>query len=381
MNKHSYVLCIGYRQQLAKALYKKGIPYSIYTDKKIKKEPKGVDQIIYGDIPSTTYKVRKMFEKISSLGVQPNFVIAGTEAAVYPASLLRSAFGARLSEHSMIRRCSSKAEMKAYLKQKNIPMTDFVIGTGQEKAKELIKRLSLPVVAKRVNDSGGRGVVICQSLPELEEQMGPGKIYEKFIDAPEGSVESFVHKGEILFSSVTEYYKKGVSNLVPASYPEDEIQEILELNKKVIKELRIVWGLTHLEFYRDAKGLLFGEVALRPPGGYIMKLIEEAYDFDPWQAFLQVELGEKPDLPKSLKASHFAACYIYHPGPGEVKKVNQELKLKTLSKHKVKIAVGDVTASRTGVGEDYGYTLLKSESLEDLLNDLKNPQLQHVVEI
>ena len=33
-------------------------------------------------------------------------------------------------------------------------------------------------------------------------------------------------------------------------------------------------------------GLLFGEIALRPPGGYIMNAMHHAYGFDPWAAFV-----------------------------------------------------------------------------------------------
>lgn len=53
------------------------------------------------------------------------------------------------------------------------------------------------------------------------------------------------------------------------------------MNHQVIKALNIKWGLTHLEYYGDRNGELFGEIALRPTGGYIMELIKCAYDFDP----------------------------------------------------------------------------------------------------
>src|SRR5690606_5219991 len=116
-------------------------------------------------------------------------------------------------------------------------------------------------------------------------------VYESFINAPEGSIESFINNNEILFTNITEYYKKTQANLLPAPFSKDELQQIQNLNEDVISKLNIQWGMTHLEFYRHPNGLYFGEIALRPPGGHIMAILKTAYGFNAWEALLAVELN------------------------------------------------------------------------------------------
>lgn len=374
-----YVLCVGYRQQLAKALANAEIPYSVLSDKALKKRPAGVDQVIIAEYPRSEKSLKTLELHLSESEVRPTHVIAGTEAAVFPASFIRKYFHARASEQTLIRRCSSKAEMKLYLSKKDVPMTKFVIGTGKESAKELVDYLGLPVVVKKFNESGGRGMHICESAEELGQHLGKNQLYEAFINASEGSVESFVNRGEILFTNVTEYFEKGFSNIVPASYSQGEIKDILELNKQVIQKLKINWGMTHLEFYRHKDGLLFGEIALRPPGGYIMQLMEEAYGFNPWEAFLNVEIDRDMSFPK--KAKTHAACWVHHPGVGQVRDVKMTVNLQSLKKHKIKVKAGDRIAMRSGVGEDVGYSLFVSDDVNVLKKDLASQELQSVIQI
>ena len=93
--------------------------------------------------------------------------------------------------------------------------------------------------------------------------------------------------------NVTEYHRIGHCNLVPAHYSEKELELIHELNRRVIKALKIKWGMTHLEYYLTDEGILFGEVALRPPGGHIMDCMSIAYDVNIWDHFIDVELLQK----------------------------------------------------------------------------------------
>ena len=38
-----------------------------------------------------------------------------------------------------------------------------------------------------------------------------------------------------------------------------------------------------MEVFLGEEGPVFGEIAARPPGGYLMDLIPRAYGFDPWE--------------------------------------------------------------------------------------------------
>jgi len=119
-------------------------------------------------------------------------------------------------------------------------------------------------------------------------------IAEKWIKGKEFSVESFIRNGKIIFRNITEYYELYHLNIVPASLDRGTSKRIYKLNDEVIKKFGINQGMTHFECYLTKDGLIFGEIALRPPGGYLMDLIQTAYGFDPWIELLNIESGKKP---------------------------------------------------------------------------------------
>ncbi len=339
-----YILITGYRQQLAKAIYKLGIPYSIVAEKPIKTPPPGVDEIVI--CPFVEIHTEQGVKGLN-LKHRPTHVIAGTESGVFPAAVLRRIYNARRSSKTLLIRCTDKMAMKKYLRKHDIPMGGFVTHRRGLTAEELIKKLGLPVVVKDRKNSGGRNVVIAKTLEELRPLLAPQRLYEQFLDAAEGSIESFVEGGKIIFSSLTEYHTNKVANIVPAGYSTDEIDRIRSLNAKVIKALNIKWGLTHLEYYRKpneerlGSGELFGEIALRPPGGYIMELIKGAYEFDPWDVFVKIELG----LPVESLPTDAVRVYgtvLLHPGEGIVNSVVAPSKTDypTLSKASIKAKKG-----------------------------------------
>jgi hypothetical protein len=361
-------LITGYRQQLAKAINQLGIPYSIVAEKPVKTKPHGVSEIVVCPFSQISTEAGVM---ALNLKHTPSHVIAGTESGVFPAAVLRRIYQARRSSKSLLVRCTDKTAMKKHLRKHDIPMGGFVTHRIGLTAEELVVKLGLPVVVKDRKNSGGRNVVMANSLEELQPLLAPQRLYEQFLQAAEGSIESFVENGKIIFSNITEYHTIKVANIIPAAYPADETERIKVLNEKVIKAMNIKWGLTHLEYYRHPNGELFGEIALRPPGGYIMELIKRAYDFDPWEVFVKVELGLAVDgLP--THATRVAGNVLLHPGAGVVSHVSQPNKADypTLDKTSIKVKIGDQVNQRHGVGEDIGYCIFSAEKYANVNQDI-----------
>jgi len=363
-----YILITGYRQQLAKAIEKLGIPYSILAEKPLKVRPVGAEEIMI--MPFSNIKKGMNISDLN-LSKMPTHVIAGTESGVFPAAILRRLFNARRSTETLLKRCTDKMEMKKYLRHHKVPMAKFVTHRKGIKAQEIINNLGLPVVVKDRKNSGGRNVVIAKSVEELRPLLAPQRLYEQFLRAAEGSIESFVENGSISFTNVSEYHTIKLANIVPAGYAADEIERIHALNRQVIKALNIKWGLTHLEYYRYPDGVLFGEIALRPPGGYLMELMNRAYDFDSWEIFVKVELGLPLDnLP--TQANHYCGIVLFHPGAGTVNSISKPNKddYPSLVKTSIKVKAGDQIAPRQGVGEDVGYCILSANNHAELNQDM-----------
>ena len=364
-------LVLGHRQGLNQALEQLGIPYFLVTNHEIKFPPKGASLLQLDKYPLTPGELESFSERLSRFNFTPTHVIAATEAGVLPATYLRRLFNCRISKHSVIRKCALKSEMKKYLQEFDVPMTPFVLSSKTKNLDEISNAIGFPFVAKEINNSGGRGIVFVNQPSDFIINKKSSYIFEKFIDGSEGSVESFVQGGEILFTNLTEYFNKKFSNILPAQYSHELKEQIYNLNKLVIESLNISWGMTHLEFYQTAGGILFGEIALRPPGGYIMQLLKEAYDFNPWMAFASIELGLDFDFPK--KAKSFAGCLVHHPGKGLVAEITtpSQASLKT---HKIKVKIGDEIKDRAGVGEDIGYSIFVGSDIGQLKRDITELQ-------
>ena len=364
------VLVMGYRQELCRTLERLGIPYVIWSGRKLKSDRACLHTHV-GEFPRNNNKIFGVLSKLNQFGPFTH-VIAGTEASVYPAAVARRILKAREASISVALRCHDKLQMKSYLFRHGIPMTDFVAGDDIDDTKAILQRLGVPLVIKERQESGGRGIRLVESEQDLIRYAGRRKIIEKFVSAPEASVESFVNKGKIQFESVTLYHKKRHANLVPGGLAPELQQALLVMNRDVISALKIRWGMTHMEAYLSDDGILFGEIALRPPGGYIMELISKAYDYSAWEALVHMELDLPFEFPDANSSQ--TAVYIIHPGGGTVEHIEQweEIKdLPSIYRAKLKVKPGGVIGERIGVGEDAGYVLFSNRDREKLLADVE----------
>jgi len=311
-------------------------------------------------------------------------VIAGAEGAVVRAAWARRALGARAAPFTISLRCHDKRAMKRYLRERGIPMTAFLEGAPDLDAAAVIEALGLPVVVKARGRSGGRGISFARDEASLRALLATGRrsdaMLERFVDAREASVETMVVDGAIRFASVTEYWVKGAVNVVPAALTDAECDAVLALNRRVIEALRITWGLTHLEVYRTDDGPLFGEIALRPPGGYIMEAISLAWGFDAWRAFACVELGRPVDFPDA-PARH-AATWIIHPGPGRVAAIEGAEAVRAIDgveRLRIKVQLGDTVGPREGLGNEIGHARFVAEDRAALLEAVERARETLVV--
>lgn len=350
-------LVIGYRSGLAKALQRLGIPAHYWVESPTK-VALAVDQVTVQPLGRSARQHKAYARALASHGPFSH-VIACTEAAVVPASHARRELDARRSIHTKVLRCHDKQLMKEMLRQHGIPMTDFVTAKDGLSGTEIADRLGEPVVVKSVAASGGRGIEFLSAKAAAEGIPLKGRIAERYVDAPEISVESFINRRKILFTNVTNYAKTKHINVLPNVLSEPTLRAVLQLNARVIEALNLDWGITHLEMYLTEEGPIFGEIALRPPGGYIMDLMSLSYGFDSWDAFARVEL-DLPFSPPRGKPTYSAAI-VLHPGEGRVRTTFDVQALRRqpdVARANLKIAPGDTVSARLGVGSDVGYVIL-----------------------
>jgi biotin carboxylase len=355
------VLVIGPRLALIDHLRARGIPFSVWREH-ASFALADAQRVLTAPFWNTTEKLKRTIAEAFG-GTRYSHVIAGTESAVYPAALARRLLGARLSPATTALRCRDKLAMKEYLADFDIPMTDFMAESSARSATDVFARLGTPVVRKRRKSSGGRELSFVHREQDLVLQKDGRNILERFVAAPEASIESYLNGGEIRFVNTTRYVEKRHVNFVPADLDAAVLTAMLALNRRVLKALKVNWGITHLEVYLTGNGLLFGEIALRPPGGYIMNAMRHAYGFDAWAAFVAMELNEPFNFPQA--PSGYACVEILHPGSGVVTAVRGEQRVRehpAMREFRLKVHPGDLIGERQGSGQDVGYLLHVSSS-------------------
>ncbi len=358
------VLVAGYRRPLIEALMRMNIPFAVWHDSKVKLLP-GVSEFVCAPFSESKQQIARVLEPLQKRGAFTH-VIAAVERSVYCASLARRVLGARMTRHSVILRCFDKLKMKQFLAQRSVPMTPFMHLKKDTETADALAKLGSPVVVKGRKSSGGRGIKVHTDAAKLRQDVSQRRIVEAYVRGDEVSVESFINHGQIQFTNITRYHQKGRINIVPAALDDDLARQILELNRKVIGDLKIPWGITHMEVYLTEGGILFGEIAVRPPGGYIMELLGEAYAFDAWHALICMETDQPFAFPAGQPL--FAAAVLITPGEGVVTAIKGEQVVRSL---RLKAKLGAQVAPRESVGSDSGVVFLVSPSMQALLEAVR----------
>jgi len=302
-----------------------------------------------------------------------NFVIAATESSVDIAAMIREEFKLSGTPLKISNILHNKNEMKHEALKHGIPITKFHLITDKDTPEALIEKLGLPLVVKPIAESGARGVMVLKSIEQVREHAKLGLLAESFVEGTEVSVETFIHNGRAIFHNITDYLHQWKKSILPATLDQDLEQNIIKINDQVIKGFGVNNGMTHAEFYLTKDGPVFGEMAVRPPGGYYMDLIEYAYGFNPWQTYVELETATTP-APLPTKANKYACVLMFHPGAGIVDEITgiETIKaLKEIEQFTFKIAAGSEVAEHDSTSSEIGHVLMSARSRQILLEKLK----------
>ncbi len=290
-------------------------------------------------------------------------VLALTEGSVAPAAALRAALGVPGLPPSAAARATDKQQMKAAIRAAGLPCTDYVTADEGLDRDALAARLGLPLYLKPRLGAGSRGTRRVERVEDLPETLAPGWLAEAAITGEEMSVEALLVDGRRRFTNPTEYLIPGRANIVPRPAPPATARELGELLDRALAALGITRGIVHMELFLTAGGPLFGELAARPPGGYLLRLIELAYGFDLWEAWLASELGAPPArLPARARCS--AGARLFHPGGGRLVAVTGERETAALPgvvELQVRSHPGDLIPPRLGVSQEVAHLIVAGD--------------------
>lgn len=327
-------------------------------------------------------KWSQLAHKLHNSFGMPVLVVACVERAVLPAAYMREALGLAGISSEQAYRAVFKPAMKAFFRANGVAMTEFCYFDKSVGRRQLLACCKLPLVVKLPDSSGGRGMLVYRHEEELPHRLPARRLVEALVLGKEYSVESWVQQGKVLLENYTEYVEPGIASLLPAPLDPQQMEGLRLLNRQVITSLGVQNALTHMEvFYTQEGKWLFGEIALRPPGGMLMELMSLAYGMNAWQVWWQLMLGEPLERADWQPIAH-AAVHLIYPSVGLVERIEGLERVRQLSSvvdvH-LRLRVGTHIRPRLGVGQYYGYILFRHVYPEVLYDDLhKSRQLLNI---
>jgi len=374
------ILLVDKRKDALHALQAQGHHVTVVHEQPFLKQP--AFPIVIADLSNNELSY---WQKIAGplLPVGFDAVLASSERAVLPAAFLRSALGIPGTSIEVAQKCTNKVIMKTVISQAKIPCASFTFADNEDlNGAIIIKRLGLPLVIKPRIGSGGRNNKVIYQHKDMPSHISPLFLAESLVSGIEMSIESFIVNGEIVFTNITEYFQNRFANILPAEISETQQRLVHQLNQAVIKALNIQQGLTHLELFLNQQGAIFGEIALRPPGGHIMKLVEYAYGFNAWNAWLMVECGQK--LIVNAYPQQSAGMWIYYPPCGVVKAIDgveHARQMPGVKTCRLLLKSGDIISERKGSGEQKGYIIVTGSDRDTVAKRLERAYQAITIEV
>lgn len=365
-----HIVFVGYRKEAILLAKKKGYIVSVWSERILPASAKSfIDFSIVSSFTPTPILPIAVQTWLQSLPPISCF-LALTESAVIPAAVAKQAI-LGIDEIALAIQCHDKYVMKQHANQHHIITTEYCLLDQTVDFKQRIKDWGLPIYAKPRTSSGGRGLHKVETEQQLRQLKQQNYLLEKAITMEELSIELFVYQGKIIFLNLTKYFEHHSINIVPRLTSDEQYPLLYEFAEKVVSAYGIINQIVHIECFIDKNTILLGELAIRPPGGYLMNLIKLVYDFDPWQALIDIALGQQPYCQE--KALQHAAVYIFHPGAGmitDISGINAITELPGFYSYQLKKKSGATLSKREGSGQSLGYFMFIAPEQEQLITSL-----------
>jgi hypothetical protein len=230
-----------------------------------------------------------------------------------------------------------KDQMKTVFEQAGVPCARHKLAVRAADALEFTERVGFPVVVKPPAGAGAKSTFRLDDSADLNawlEMAPPSPQYpaqiEEFLTGDEGSYDSVMIDGQVVWDSVSDYLPTPLEVLRHpwmqwvVRLPRDigpRYDAIRQVAPAALRALGLVTGLTHMEWFRRPDGsVAVSEVGARPPGAQITSMLCYAHDFDLYAAWARLMIDGSFDPPGRKWAA--GTVYLRGQGAGQVRGVH-----------------------------------------------------------
>jgi biotin carboxylase len=237
-------------------------------------------------------------------------LIGVLEQLQVPLAQVREQLGIAGMDAETARNFRDKAQMKSVLRAAGVACARSRLADSADAAAAFAAEAGFPLVVKPPAGAGAKSTFRLDDAEDLRVWLSvappapdrPAQV-EEFLTGEEGSYDSVMTDGKIVWDSVSAYLPTPLEVLrnpwiqwrvlMPRDMAGREYDGIRAVAPTALRALGLRSGFTHMEWFRRPDGsVAVSEVAARPPGAQITSMLCYVHDFDFYRAWAQLMVDD-----------------------------------------------------------------------------------------
>ena len=280
-------------------------------------------------------------------------------------------------------KATDKGEMIKAFEAAGVEHPWFYIVPAQPDLETVIDKITYPCIMKPTDNAGSRGVVLCHSREELEneyeyshhESRGGAVIIEEYLQGPEFSIEVMVVDGEPHVLQITDKLTTGAPHFVemghsqPTRQSEENSEKIRDLAVRACKAVGIQVGPAHVEMILTKAGPKMVELGARMGGDCITThLVPLSTGIDMVGCTIKLACGEKIDIePKWEKGSAIRYFDTHNGVIKSIEGIDEAKKIPGVQEISIVHHVGETIGEIGSSTDRVGFVIAQADTAEDAI--------------
>jgi biotin carboxylase len=265
-------------------------------------------------------------------------LLAVLEQLQVPLGLTRERLGIDGMDAETARNFRDKAQMKSVLREAGVPCAGYRLCESAGAAASFAADTGFPLVVKPPAGAGAKSTFRLDDAEDLRVWLesappAPGRpaLLEEFLTGEEGSFDSVMIDGRLVWHSISAYLPTPLEVLrnpwiqwrvlLPRDIGGPEYDGIRAVAPAALRALGLRTGFTHMEWFSRPDGsVAVSEVAARPPGGQLTAMLGYAHEFDFHRGWAGLMAQDRFDPPQRRRAA--GTVFLRGQGIGRVQAVH-----------------------------------------------------------